>query len=353
MNRTIRRMHRLCILALITGFVSAASAQTVGPDLANFNLLANTGMTLTGFSPVQPLIVQIVGTSPSNALTLTNAVVGTYHDNDTAAINGQAQGQILYNSLTNPPGAIFIPIGNPIVSPLNAGPGTTVFQAAGSVTNGVGTIALNGTATSIVIFQIPGALSFTDVDVVLAGGILPGNVYWQVGTGVTVKNDDAVNRTFPGTVVLKGAAATVAITCSGAGNLAIGRQVSLGGAVTVTQSGAGVLTITYPSGGTGGAPGPVAPNACSTGDRIFPSPATGSSAQIGYCMDQQGSVVIRVYNAIGDIAAKINESKASGTQTSTLNTGRLAPGVYFFIVEKHYGGGVVNKDAVIKFGVVH
>ena len=353
MKRTIRRMHRLCILALIAGSAAAASAQTVGPDLANFNLLANTGMTLTGFSPVQPLIAQVVGTSPSNALTLTNAVVTTYHDNDTAAINGQAQGQILYNSLTAPVGATTVLIGNPIVSPLNAGPGTTIFQAAGSVTNNTMIITVNGTPTSIVIFQIPGALSFTDVNVLLAGGIQPGNVYWQVGTGATVINDDATTRTFPGTVVVKGAAADDVITCSGAGSLAVGRQVSLGGRVIMTQSGAGVMTIAYPAGGTGGAPGPVAPNACSSGDLLFPSPATGSSAQIRYCMDQQGTVVIKVYNAIGDIAAKISEAKPSGAQTSTLNTGRLAPGVYFFIVEKHYGGGVVNKDAVIKFGVVH
>lgn len=348
MNKTIRRAQRLGLTALLAAYAGSAAAQTMGSTLSGFNLLANTAMTLTGFSPTQPMLVSVVGTSPGNTLTLTNAAVGTYHDNDTTSINGQAQGQILYNSMTNPAGATFVPIGNPIVSPLNAGAGKTVFQAAGSVTNGAGIITLNGTASSIVIFQIPGALSFTNVDVVLAGGILAQNVYWQVGTGVTVINNDASDRTFPGTVVLKGAAADINITCSGAGGLVIGRQISLGGAVTATQSGAGIMRINFP-GGVGAAPG--SPNACAQGDRIFPSPANGQSAKIAYCMETSGTAVIRVYNAIGDIAAKVEEPKGAGSQTSPLNTGRLAPGVYFFMVEKRYTGGAVSHGAAKKFAV--
>jgi hypothetical protein len=347
-------MHRLCILALLAGSAGAASAQTVGPDLASFNLLANTALTLTGFSPAQPLLVSIVGTSPGTALTLTNAVVGTYHDNDNTSINGQAQGQILNNSLTAPVGATFIPLGGSLPGVLNPGPGITVYQAAAGVTNNTTVTTITGSATSIVIIQVPTAMSLTDADIILAGGILAGNVYWQIGTGVTVINNDAVNRTFPGTVVLSGAAANIAITCSGAGSLAIGRQVSLQGGVTVTQSGAGMMTVTYPSGGTGGPPGANGPNLCAVGgDRLFPSPARGPTAQIGYCMDNPGSVVIRVYNAIGDIVAKINDDKASGAQTSTLNTGRLAPGVYFYVLEKIYGGGLTTRGGYTKFAVIH
>jgi hypothetical protein len=315
-------------------------------------------VVLTGLSPSLPLRVSVVGISPLIALTLTNASVGTIHANDTTAINGQNQAQILNNSLTAPAGATTIALGGTLPATLSPGPGVTVYTFPASVTQGPGpvnSIAVTGTASSVVIFQIPGALTFTDVDVVLAGGILPGNVYWQVGTAVTVTNDDAVNRTFPGTVVLQAAGANITFTCSGAGSIAIGRQVALEGGVNVTDSGAGgLLSINYPVGGTGGPPGPTGPNACSGAERIYPSPATGPTSQISYCMDQPGTVIIRVYNAIGDIAAKINDTKTTiGSNSSTLNTGRLAPGVYFYFVEKHYGGGTVNKDAVMKFGVVH
>ncbi|OGS36333.1 MAG: hypothetical protein A2506_03475 [Elusimicrobia bacterium RIFOXYD12_FULL_66_9] len=88
-------------------------------------------------------------------------------------------------------------------------------------------------------------------------------------------------------------------------------------------------------------------------DYFFPSPATGHTAQFAYCMDGAGTVKIRVYNVIGDIVWKLEESMPSGPQLSSINTGRLAPGVYLYIVEKVYGGGNTSKSAVKKFLVKH
>lgn len=357
MKRIIRRMHRLCMLALVAGSAGAASAQVMGSNVAGMNILANTQITLTGVNPTQFLYVPVVGVSPGITLTMTNASVGTAHLGDGTAANAQLEALALDNSLTAPAGAAAIVLGAGTLPNETVGAGTTLIQAAASLTNGVGTVTITGTPTSIVIIQVrTGALTFTDVNIVLSGGILAGNVYWQVRDAIQINNTTAANKTMPGTLLSESDVTTgaVAVVSSGAGSLSIGRLISRQGGVSVTQSGAGTLAVTFPAGGVGAGP-IIAPgvNGCSSGDRIFPSPANTPTAQIAYCMEQPGNVVIRVYNAIGDIAAKVDESKAAGAQASPLNTGRLAPGVYFFMVEKHYGGGVVTRGPVKKFGVVH
>ena len=356
MKRTIRRMHRLCMLALVAGFAGSASAQVVGPNVAEMNVLAATQITLTGVNPTQFLHVPVVGVSPGITLTMTNASVGTAHLGDGTAANAQSEAVALNNSLLAPAGAAVIVLGAGTLPDEAVGAGTTLIQAAASLSNTTTIVTITGTPTSIVIIQVlAGALTFVDVDIVLAGGIQPGNVYWQVRDAIHVTNTSAANKTMPGTLLSQSDVTTgaVAVVSQGAGSLSIGRLISRQGGISITQSGAGTLSAAYPAGGTGAGPIIAPGNGCSSGDRIFPSPATTPSSQIAYCMDQPGNVIIRVYNAIGDIAAKIDESKPAGPQTSPLNTGRLAPGVYFFVVEKHYGGGVVNRGVVKKFGVVH
>lgn len=345
MNKDLAR--RLFVsLTFVAGSAAGAAAQTMGSNLAVFNVLGNSQVILTGVSPILPLNIPVVGTSPGATLTLTNAAAGTYHANDATAVNGQAEGLTLYNSLTAPAGATFIPMGGSIPGTLNPGPGVTVYQAAAGVTNNTTVTTITGSATSVVIFQVPTALSLTDVDIRLAGGIRASNIYWQVSQAVTVVNDDAANRSFPGTAVNNTGAQDIAVTCSGAGSLGIGRLVSLGGKVSVTQSGAGTLTVAYPSGAGSGSSG------CTAGN-FYPSPATGATGNFSYCMESAGTVKIRVYNTIGDLAAKIDDAKSAGAQYSTIDTGRFAPGVYLYTLERDYAGGGVSRSDVKKFVVQH
>jgi len=88
-------------------------------------------------------------------------------------------------------------------------------------------------------------------------------------------------------------------------------------------------------------------------DFFYPSPATGATGNFAYCMAQAGTVKIRVYNTVGDLAAKIEEAKAAGAQTSSINTGRLAPGVYLYRQVQNYGGGNSTTSKVKKFVVRH
>jgi len=248
---------------------------------------------------------------------------------------------------------------------ITVGGGITViqFDAGASITNNSNTIYLTGDASSIVIFRVPVALTFTDVNVVLSG-ILPGNVYWQVGTDVTLKNNAAAGLTLPGTVISETSVNTgaIAVTASGAGSYSIGRLIALAGGVTVTQSGAGALAVVNPTSGTGAGPvtGPGTDGICGA-DFFFPSPAVGPTGNFAYCMIGSGHAIIKVYNAVGDIVAKLNDYTpvcmvtATGAYAclSALNTARLAPGVYLYRIEKYYDAGNSNISGVMKFGVRH
>lgn len=88
-------------------------------------------------------------------------------------------------------------------------------------------------------------------------------------------------------------------------------------------------------------------------DFFYPSPATGASGTFAYCMALPGIATIKVYNVMGDLVAKLEDSKAAGAQTSVLNTARLAPGVYLYRLEKDYGGSNSTTSKVKKFAVRH
>lgn len=348
--KLIPNVTRVILAALIVMSAGSSSAQTMGATVKTFNLLANAGITLTGFA-ADPFNISNVGIAPGVALTLTNASVTTSHLNNVTSINGQSEAAILSTSLTNPPGATFIALAAATLPPaLFPGPGITVYTAAANVTNGVSVVTITGSPTSVVIFQIGTFMTLTDTNVILAGGISPSNVYWKVTNDATIINNDAVDRTMPGTIIVTTTPDDVAVTVSNAGSLSIGRLIAIGGDVTVTQSGAGRMIMALPT----EAPAVAVPGALACTDGLFyPSPATGAVGTFAYCMDSAGSVKIRVYNVIGDLAVKIDDTKPAGAATSTIDTARLAPGVYLYILERDYGAGNKARSRVKKFAVKH
>jgi hypothetical protein len=88
-------------------------------------------------------------------------------------------------------------------------------------------------------------------------------------------------------------------------------------------------------------------------DFFFPMPATGSRGNFAYCMAVAGSVQIKVYNVVGDVATTLDDTKAAGAQISEINTQRLAPGVYLYTTVKTYNDGTVARSGVKKFTVRH
>ncbi len=88
-------------------------------------------------------------------------------------------------------------------------------------------------------------------------------------------------------------------------------------------------------------------------DFFYPSPATGATGTFAYCMPLPGTIKIRVYNTVGDLAVKVEESKAAGPQISPIDTGKLATGIYLYRLEKDFGGGNSTTSKVKKFSVRH
>jgi hypothetical protein len=86
---------------------------------------------------------------------------------------------------------------------------------------------------------------------------------------------------------------------------------------------------------------------------VYPSPARGSTAGISYCMAGSGRVNIRVYNEIGNLVDALEESKAAGSQASSIDVGKLASGVYFIFLKTSYDDGNTEKHAKLKFLVIH
>jgi hypothetical protein len=86
---------------------------------------------------------------------------------------------------------------------------------------------------------------------------------------------------------------------------------------------------------------------------IFPSPTTGSTAGIAYFMASAGTVNIRVYNEIGNLMYAQDERKPAGSQGSNIDVGRLAPGVYFYLLNVTYDNRGTDKYGKRKFAVMH
>jgi type VI secretion system secreted protein VgrG len=104
------------------------------------------------------------------------------------------------------------------------GPG--LYNSASSI--GItGTLTLNGTATSVFVFQIGSALTVNvGSQVVLTGGAQAANVFWQVGSSATI-NTSAI---FVGTIL---AQASVSL---GTGAALDGRAFARTGAVTLLSN---------------------------------------------------------------------------------------------------------------------
>ncbi len=94
---------------------------------------------------------------------------------------------------------------------------------------------------------------------------------------------------------------------------------------------------------TSACPTPVAtPPAPTSLPYVYPNPTSGPVVTFVYTMAQAGTVSIKVWNAWGNLAATINDSKSPGLASSTLDISSFAPGHYFYRIELDYDSG--QKD---------
>ena len=76
---------------------------------------------------------------------------------------------------------------------------------------------------------------------------------------------------------------------------------------------------------------------------VSPNPTQGGTVRFVYTMAEAGTAKIKVWNAWGNLAGKLEDPKGAGLQSSTLDVTSFAPGHYFYRVELDYASGRVDN----------
>lgn len=194
----------LMLFFLFPLFVYSAAAVPLG-SAATFGVLAGSTVTNTGAS----IITGNLGVSPGTAVTgfPPGTVTGTIYS--AGAVAGQAQVDLTtaYNNAAGQASTANLTGQN--LGGLTLTPGVYTFSSSAQLT---GTLTLNG--NGVYIFQIGSTLTTASSSaVVLAGGALASNVFWQVGSSATLGTGTSFNGTI---LALASITATTGATINGA-----------------------------------------------------------------------------------------------------------------------------------------
>lgn len=182
----------ISLVSVLTGPITVHAAATV-PVLgaaASFSVLAGLSMDAAGAGTT---VSADLGLSPGLAISRTGpwTVGGTeYFGPSSLAFTAKADALLAYNDLASQSSSG--------TWSLNATPVAGVWTAADSPTFN-GTLTLNGTASSVWVFQLTTDFTFTG-NVVLGAGVNPCNVFWAVGRDVTIHSGGAGTQ-FAGTLI--------------------------------------------------------------------------------------------------------------------------------------------------------
>jgi len=207
-------------------FTTAAALPTPGPAqvnldcAANFAILAGSNVTNTG-----PTIVNgDLGLSPGSAVTgfpPGTVTGGAIHINDTLANSAKLCLTTAYNAAAGRSTAPITVSGN--IGGQTLAPGLYKSTSTLEISSGDLTLAGNG----VWIFQIASTLTTTaGRQVILTGGALASNVFWQVGSSATL----GTTSSFQGTIM-----ADQSITLNTGATLT-GRALTRIGAVTLDSN---------------------------------------------------------------------------------------------------------------------
>ncbi len=207
---------------------------------------AITGSTGSGSS-----LTGNIGLYPTAATGITNFPPSTYSGMENAANpaadSAQMAAQAAYTSLQgmSPSGTSGGHINSELGGQsLAAGVYVATSGTAGTFTLN-GTLTLTGSATDVYVFQTASTLitGGTSTPVISLGNVLPGNVYWVVGSSATLNSAHA--GTFQGSIVAEN---SITVTLGGTIN---GSLVALTAAITLTGTST-VIAAADGSGGSGG-----------------------------------------------------------------------------------------------------
>jgi hypothetical protein len=216
----------------MTGTQACATPLAFGPPGCGTGILAASAISNTGPS----IVTGDVDISPAGLSSISGFPPGTFtgaeHGADPTAAQAQLELTAAHDAAAGAPGGVAIPAdigGNTYAPGVYTAPGTLAIT---------GILTLSGPGTFI--FQIPTAMTTAAggpttpaSQVILSGGALPQNVFWETGTAAVTLGSYS---TFAGTIM-----AHTSITL-GTGAVLNGRAQAQIGAVTLT----GTNTINVP-----------------------------------------------------------------------------------------------------------
>jgi hypothetical protein len=160
--------------ACMFGGLGGSTLTNAGPTIITGDIGVWAGTSITGFPP--------------------GTFTGTEYEDDTVAMTAQGDLTTAYNYAAAAPGGAVLPadIGGETLAP--GVYKTTSAQPSLGIT---GNLTLSG--DGVYIFQIVSTLTTAanDSDVILSGGALPQNVFWQVGSSATL----GTTTTFQGIIM--------------------------------------------------------------------------------------------------------------------------------------------------------
>lgn len=181
-----------------TPVVIPTQTTTQGPVMlagaSNFAILAGSGVTSTGAT----VITGDLGLSPGTSVGgfPPGVLNGTLHINTTVANQAKLDLTAAYNDAAGRTATDIVTLsGN--IGGLTLTPGLYKSTSSLALSSGNVTFDAKGNASAVFIIQIASALTVTSGrQVILAGGALAANIFWQVGSSATFGTTSAMKGTF-------------------------------------------------------------------------------------------------------------------------------------------------------------
>jgi hypothetical protein len=200
------------------------SASPLG-TACNFGILGATPV-VSSIGPTK-VVGGDVGVWPAASITgfPPGTTTGAFHAGDAVAQQAQTDLTIAYNNMAGAAGGQVLPAD---AGGLTLAPGVYKTTSAQPTLGITGNLTLAGPATGVWIFQIVSSLTTAagNSQVIMSGGAISKNVYWQVGSSATL----GTNTTFAGNIMSQ-ASVTVAT-----GATLNGRALARTGAVTLDSN---------------------------------------------------------------------------------------------------------------------
>lgn len=337
------------LLSIVCASLTAAPAFALAPvDLGsagNYTALAKTGISTTGttaitgnigVSPAAATYITGFGLilDPSTQFATSSLLIGRAYAADYSAPTPT----LLTTAISDMETAYADAAGRtlPTATELGAGNigGMTLVPGLYKWGSGLtipADVTLAGGANDIWIFQIAQNLDLgNNKKVLLSGGAVARNVFWQVAGQTTLGTGSVMNG---------------AILCQTA--IIFNNGASLNGralAQTAVTLDASTLTA-KPAGFIG----PNPPTAGAT--FAYPSPARGGALNVVYFMQEPGRALIRIWNEAGDLASSVEEPRLAGPQKTRFLTADYAAGIYLYKVVLTYDSGKTEETKTRKFVV--